>query len=96
MHIEHAALPPYFHTGYAVVLALLAAGFVLRLAYKPRPHLFFRTALVGGALVAFAAQVVWVFHTGLDGAWTVLAAGGIVTLALYGEVLRAMRADGRR
>jgi hypothetical protein len=36
-----------------------------------------------------------VFHTGLDGAWTVLAAAGIATLAIYGEVLRAMRADQR-
>ena len=96
MHIEHAALPPHFHTGYAVVLALLAAALVLHLAYRPKAHLFFRTALVGGALLAFAAQVVFVFHTGLDGAWTVLAAAGIATLALYGEVLRAMRADGRR
>ena len=96
MHIEHAALPPHFRTGYAIVLALLAAAVVLRLVYRPKPHLFFRTALVGGALVAFASQVLWVFHTGLDGAWTVLAAAGIVTLALYGEVLRSMRADGRR
>ena len=90
MHIEHAALTSHFRTGYAVVLALLAAALVLRLAYRPRPHLFFRTALV-----AFAGQVLWVFHTGLDGAWTVLAAAGIVTLAIYGEVLRSMRADGR-
>ena len=96
MHIEHAALPPHFHTGYAVVLALLAAALVLRAAYRPRPHLFFRTALIGGALVAFAAQTLWVFHRGLDGAWTVLAAAGIVTLAIYGEVLRAMRAEQQR
>jgi hypothetical protein len=95
MHIEHAALTSHFRTGYAVVLALLAAALVLRVAYQPKPHLFFRTALVGGALVAFAGQVLWVFHTGLDGAWTVLAAAGIVTLAIYGEVLRSMRADGR-
>lgn len=96
MHIEHAALSPHFHTGYAIVLALLAAGLVLRAIYRPKPHLFFRTALVGGALLAFVAQLGWVFRTGLDGAWTVLAAAGIATLAIYGEVLRAMRADAGR
>ncbi len=96
MHIEHAALSPHFRTGYALVLALLAAALVLRAAYRPKPNLFFRVALAGGALLAFTAQALWVFHTGLDGAWTVLAASGIATLALYGELVRAMRSESSR
>ena len=90
-HFENVALPTAFRAGYAVVLALLVAAVVLRLILKPRAHPLFRVYIVAGSLIAFGAALLWDFHTVQEGAWTVLDAAAIATLALYGEVVASLR-----
>jgi hypothetical protein len=91
----HVALPSAFHTGYAVVLALLAAAVVLRLILRPRAHPLFRLLIVAGSLLAFGATLMS-FRTVQEGAWMTLDAAAIAMLALYGEVIASLRDDRLR
>jgi hypothetical protein len=92
-HYENVALPPAFRTGYAIVLALLAAAAVLRLVLRPRAHPLFRVYIVAGSLLAFGAALLWDFRTVQEGAWMTLDAAAIATLALYGEIIASLRDD---